>query len=170
MKQGRSPVLHSLGDAIATVLVDAAMAVTALDAALEPNDTNQRYCAWINDGFWCGPLPFKDCVMPKYLVEGRYTSDGLKGLAREASSRRRVDIAKTIESAGGKLEVFYFAFGDADFYIIFDVPDNISAAALSVVANQSRFVTSKIIVLMTADEMDQAIKKSMTIEFLPPGH
>jgi uncharacterized protein with GYD domain len=62
-----------------------------------------------------------------------------------------------------------FAFGDADFYIIGDVPDNISAAALSVVANESGFVTSKIIVLMTADEMDQAIKKAMTVEFLPPG-
>jgi hypothetical protein len=42
-------------------------------------------------------------------------------------------------------------------------------ARLSVVANQSGFVTSKIIVLMTADEMDQAIKKAMTVEFLPPG-
>ena len=67
------------------------------------------------------------------------------------------------------MEALYFAFGDADFYIIADVPDNISAAALSVVANESGFVTSKIIVLMTADEMDQAIKKAMTIEFLPPG-
>jgi uncharacterized protein with GYD domain len=52
--------------------------------------------------------------MPKYLVEGRYTSEGLKGLAREGSSRRRADIAKTIESAGGKMEALYFAFGDAD--------------------------------------------------------
>ena len=107
--------------------------------------------------------------MPKYLVEGRYTSDGLTGLAREGVLQRRGDIAKTIESAGGKLEAFYFAFGDADFYIIFDVPDNISAAALSVVANQSGYVTSKIIVLMTADEMDQAINKAMTVHFLPPG-
>jgi uncharacterized protein with GYD domain len=69
--------------------------------------------------------------MPKYLVEGRYTSDGLKGLAREGSSRRRADIASTIESAGGKLESLYFAFGDADFYLIFDVPDNISAGPLT---------------------------------------
>ena len=107
--------------------------------------------------------------MPKYLVEGRYTSDGLTGLVREGALRRRRDIAKTIESAGGKLEVLYFAFGDADLYIICDVPDNISAAALSVVANQSGFVTSKIIVLMTADEMDQEIKKAMTKEYLPPG-
>ena len=108
--------------------------------------------------------------MPKYLAIGRYTSEGLTGLVREGASRRRRDIAKTIESAGGKLEAFYFAFGDADHYIIFDVPDNISAAAVSVVANQSGFVvTSKIIVLLTADEMDQAIRKAMTVEFLPPG-
>jgi uncharacterized protein with GYD domain len=104
-------------------------------------------------------------IMPKYLVEGRYTSVGLKGLAREGSSRRR-----TIESAGGKMEALYFAFGDADFYIIYDAPDNVSAAALSVVANQSGFVTSKVIVLLTAEDIDQAIKKTATIEFLPPGH
>jgi uncharacterized protein with GYD domain len=108
--------------------------------------------------------------MPKYLAEGRYTSDGLRGLAREGGSRRRADIAKMIESAGGNLEALYFAFGDADFYIIADVPDNISAAALTVVANESGFiVTSKIIVLITADEMDQAINKAMTIQFLLPG-
>src|SRR5438067_4355448 len=101
--------------------------------------------------------------MPKYLVKGRYTSDGLKGLAREGSSRRHADIARTIESAGGKMEALYFALGDADFYIIYDAPDNISAVALSVVANRSGFVTSKIIALLTSDEMDQAIKKTTTI-------
>jgi uncharacterized protein with GYD domain len=65
---------------------------------------------------------------------------------------------------GGLLRVWR-----CDFYIIFDVPDNISAAALSVVANQSGFVTSKIIVLMTVDETEQAFKKAMHIHFLPPG-
>jgi uncharacterized protein with GYD domain len=108
--------------------------------------------------------------MPKYLAEGRYTSDGVKGLAHGGGSRRRADIAKMIEGVGGKLEGVYFAFGDADFFIIFDVPDNVSAAALSLAANQSGFVTSRIIVLMTPDEMDQAIKKTATIEYLPPGH
>jgi uncharacterized protein with GYD domain len=106
--------------------------------------------------------------MPKYLVEGRYTSDGAKGLAREGGSRRRADIAKTVESAGGKLEAVYFAFGDADFYIIFELPDNVSAAAVSLAANQSGFVASKTVVLLTPDEMDQAIKK--TVAYLPPGH
>lgn len=108
--------------------------------------------------------------MPKYLAEGRYTADGAKGLAHEGGSLRRADIAKTIESAGGKLEAIYFAFGDADFYTIFDVPDNIAAAALSVAANQTGFLLSKTVVLITPDEMDQAIKKAKTIEYLPPGH
>jgi uncharacterized protein with GYD domain len=57
--------------------------------------------------------------MPKYLAEGRYTSDGVKGLAHGGGSRRRADIAKMIEGVGGKLEGVYFAFGDADFFIIF---------------------------------------------------
>jgi len=81
--------------------------------------------------------------------------------------RRRADIAKMIEGVVGKLEAVYFAFGDADFFIIFDVPNNVSAAALSLAANQSGFVTSKIIVLIAPDEMDQAIKKANTIEYLP---
>ena len=76
---------------------------------------------------------------------------------------------KRLKARGGKLEAIYFAFGDPDFYIILDVPDNISAAALSVVANGSGFVTSKMVVLMTTDEMDRAIGKTKTIKFLPPG-
>ena len=69
--------------------------------------------------------------MPKYLALGRYTSDGLTGLACEGVLRRRADITKMIESAGGKLEALFFAFGDADFYIIADVPDNISCRCVS---------------------------------------
>ncbi len=106
--------------------------------------------------------------MPKYLVEARYTTEGAKGLAREGGSGRRAAIAKTLESAGGKLEAVYFAFGDVDVYIIVDLPDNVSAAAVSLAANQTGFLASKTIVLLTTDEMDQAVKKK--IDFRPPGH
>src|SRR6516164_2830974 len=105
--------------------------------------------------------------MPKYLVEGRYTSDGLRGLAREGASRRRRDIVKTIESAGGKLEALYFAFGDADFYIIADVPDNISAAALSVVANERAVTTNNRTLLMAAPERESRISKGFSIGSVP---
>jgi uncharacterized protein with GYD domain len=105
--------------------------------------------------------------MPKYLVEARYTTEGAKGLAREGGSSRRAAIAKVAESVGGKLEAVYFALGDIDAFIILDLPDNISAAAVSLAANQSGFLASKTIVLLTPEEMDKAAKK--TVEFRAPG-
>ena len=105
--------------------------------------------------------------MPKYLVEARYTAEGAKGLLRDGGSGRRSAIAKTVESVGGKLETVYFAFGGVDVYMIVDLPDNIAAAAVSLVANQSGLIASKTVVLMSAEEMDQATKK--TVEFRPPG-
>jgi len=105
--------------------------------------------------------------MPKYLVEARYTAEGAKGLLREGGSGRRAAIANLVQSVGGKLEAAYFAFGDVDVYIIADLPDNITAAAVSLAANQTGFIASKTIVLMTPEEIDQATKK--TIGFRPPG-
>jgi uncharacterized protein with GYD domain len=105
--------------------------------------------------------------MPKYLVEARYTAEGAKGLLRDGGSGRRSAIAKTVESVGGKLETVYFAFGGVDVYMIVDLPDNIAAAAVSLVANQSGLIASKTIVLMSPEEVDQATKK--TVEFRPPG-
>src|SRR5919204_3510622 len=94
-------------------------------------------------------------VMPKYLVQAHYTSEGAKGLAREGGSGRRAAIAKTVEGVGGKLEAVYFAFGDVDIYIIIELPDNVSAAAVSLAANQSGLIASKTVVLLTPEEMDQ---------------
>ena len=68
--------------------------------------------------------------MPKYLVQASYTSEGVKDLVREGGSGRRAAITEMVESAGGKLETVYFAFGDVDVYIIVDLPDNISAGAV----------------------------------------
>jgi uncharacterized protein with GYD domain len=105
--------------------------------------------------------------MPKYLVEARYTAEGAKGLLRDGGSGRGSAIAKTAESVGGKLQTVYFAFGGVDVYMIVDLPDNIAAAAVSLVANQSGLIASKTVVLMSPEEMDQATKK--TVEFRPPG-
>jgi uncharacterized protein with GYD domain len=105
--------------------------------------------------------------MPKYLVEARYTVEGAKGLVREGGSGRRAAVAKTVESVGGKLEALYFAFGDVDAYIVVDVPDNVSAAAVSLAANQSGAIVSKTIVLLTPEEMDKSVQKA--VSFRPPG-
>jgi uncharacterized protein with GYD domain len=105
--------------------------------------------------------------MPKYLIEARYTIEGAKGLVREGGSGRRAAVAKTIESVGGKVEALYFAFGDVDVYVVVDVPDNVSAAAVSLAANQSGAIVSKTIVLLTPEEMDKSVQKA--VSFRPPG-
>jgi uncharacterized protein with GYD domain len=105
--------------------------------------------------------------MPKYLVEARYTAEGAKGIAREGGSGRRAAVEKAVESLGGKLESLYFAFGDADAFVILDLPDNVSAAATSLAANQTGLIASKMIVLLTPEEMDAAAKK--TVDFRGPG-
>jgi uncharacterized protein with GYD domain len=105
--------------------------------------------------------------MAKYLAEARYTAEGAKGLAREGGTRRRAAAAKAVEGLGGKLEAFYYAFGDVDAYVIYDVPDNVSAAAIALAVSQSGTISTKTVVLMTPEEMDQASKKA--VDFQPPG-
>ena len=105
--------------------------------------------------------------MPKYLLQVSYSPDGAKGLMKDGGSKRRAAARTLIESLGGKLETFYYAFGETDVIAIVDLPDNAAAAAGSLTLAASGAVTSKITVLMTPEEIDQAVKKSGT--YTPPG-
>lgn len=106
--------------------------------------------------------------MPKYLVQASYTADGIKGLLKDGGSKRRAAAAGAVQGLGGKLESFYYAFGDTDVFAVAELPDNMSAAALSLAVAGSGAVTAKTTVLMTPEEMDQATKK--TVSYRPPGH
>lgn len=105
--------------------------------------------------------------MAKYLVIANYTNEGVKGLLREGGSSRREAVRQVAESLGGSLEAFYFGFGDDDVYVVFDAPDNVSAAASSLVVNASGAVQARTVVLLTPEEMDAAAEKSVT--YRPPG-
>ncbi len=105
--------------------------------------------------------------MAKYLFEARYTAEGAKGVAREGGTGRRSAVAKMIEGLGGRLETFYFAFGDVDAYIIVDAPDNATVAAVALAVNQAGGVTGKTVVLIPPEEMDEAGKKA--VDYRPPG-
>jgi uncharacterized protein with GYD domain len=98
--------------------------------------------------------------MPKYLSTGSYTPEGLRGLHHEGASARRAALEKLAESAGGKLEEFYLAFGENDFYFVFDFPDNVAAAAASMIANASGAIHSHLVVLLTAEEIDEASRRT----------
>jgi uncharacterized protein with GYD domain len=105
--------------------------------------------------------------MPKYLINASYSAEGAKGVAHDGGTGRRAAVEKMVSSVGGRLDAFYFAFGDCDVYAIADLPDNTAAAALSLAVAQSGKAATKTVVLMTAEEMDAATKK--TVAYRPPG-
>jgi len=105
--------------------------------------------------------------MARYLIEASYTREGLQGVLREGGSGRRDAIGKLLADLGGSLESFHFAFGEQDAYVIVDVPDNVTAAAIGMTVGASGAVSTKTVVLLTPEEIDEATKKS--IAYRPPG-
>jgi uncharacterized protein with GYD domain len=105
--------------------------------------------------------------MPKYLIRGSYSDQGLNGLLKEGGSKRREAAEQAIKGLGGRLEAFYYAFGEDDFVVIADLPSNVEATAVSLAANASGGMKSGITVLITPEEVDQATKKS--VSFRAPG-
>ena len=105
--------------------------------------------------------------MPKYLTRASYTPEGLKGLLKDGGTKRRQAMERLAESLGGKLEAFYYAFGDDDLFSIWDFPDNVNVTAATLIVNASGAAKSKVTVLLTAEEIDRAAKTS--VNYSPPG-
>ena len=132
--------------------------------------------------------------MAKYLAQISYSHDGLKGLLKEGGSKRLEAVEQLtkglgttssiqppaimtscsmealehlVKGVGGTLEAFYYAFGDYDLIIIMDLPDNASAAALSLITSASGAARIKTTVLLSPEEIDEATKKSAN--YRPPG-
>jgi uncharacterized protein with GYD domain len=105
--------------------------------------------------------------MPKFLLKGSYTSEGVKGLLREGGTARRSAIQQLAQGLGGTVEAFYYALGEDDVYVITDFPDNVTAVAVSAAVNASGAVHVTTIALATPEEVDEATKKS--VDYRPPG-
>jgi uncharacterized protein with GYD domain len=105
--------------------------------------------------------------MPKYLIEASYTLDGVKGVQSAGGSSRRDAIAELAEGLGGRMESFYFAFGDRDVYTVIDLPDNQTATAVALAVNASGGATVRTTVLVSPEEVDAAAKVS--VNYRAPG-
>jgi uncharacterized protein with GYD domain len=105
--------------------------------------------------------------MAKYLFEANYVGEGTKALLKDGGTAR-VEVAKKLmQSLGGSLESFYFAFGDIDAFIVAELPDDASAAAAALTASASGAVKINTRVLITPGEIDAAGK--LGVEYTPPG-
>jgi len=106
--------------------------------------------------------------MAKYLLEVNYTLDGIKGLKAEGGSARVAAATELIEGLGGRVESFYFAFGDTDAYVVADYPDTVSVAAAALTVGAGGGAKVRTVVLLTPAEADAATTKKTT--YRPPGH
>jgi len=105
--------------------------------------------------------------MPKYLISANYTATGMEGV-RSAGAKSRVDAVSTmLEAMGGRLESFYFAFGDTDVFAVAEVPDDEAAAAVALTINSSGAVSTRTTKLLTPDQIDEALRR--TVNYQPPG-
>src|SRR5689334_12159404 len=105
--------------------------------------------------------------MPKFLLQGTYTLDGAKGLAKDGGSGRKTAIEALAKSAGGKLEHLYFPLGTDDFLIVMDLPDSVAATSVSMAVAMSGAAKLHSTPLLTVEEMDTATKKS--VSYRAPG-
>ncbi len=105
--------------------------------------------------------------MAKFLLQATYTADGARGLKKEGGSARKAAVDKAIGGMGGKLESFYYALGETDAFLVVDVPDAVTAVAISLAVNVTGAVRTSLTPLLTAEEMDAACKK--TVAYRAPG-
>ena len=105
--------------------------------------------------------------MPKFLIKASYNADGARGLMKEGGTGRRAVVEKLVQGLGGKVEAFYFAYGEADAYVITDVPDAAAGIAISLAVNASGAVRLATIPLITPEEIDAASKK--VVAYRAPG-
>lgn len=105
--------------------------------------------------------------MAKFLAKASYGADGVRGVIKEGGSARVAAVTKLTKKAGGKVEAFYFAYGEWDAYLILDLPDDASAVGLSMAVNASGVVKLQLVPLLTAAQIDAGVKKM--VAYTPPG-
>jgi uncharacterized protein with GYD domain len=121
--------------------------------------------------------------MPKFLVHAAYTAEGARGILKGGGSARRKAVEELLASVGGKLEAFYFSFGDEDAILIVDLPDNEAALSIGMAVSASGAVRSRATVLIPIEEVDRRpgrsnIKRAAEVprrsisfpQTLPPRH
>jgi uncharacterized protein with GYD domain len=107
--------------------------------------------------------------MPLYLSRFSYTSETWAKLTRHPEDRRKA-AQSYIESVGGKLHGFWYAFGTHDGYNLWEAPDNVSMAAVALAISGGGALSSfETTVLLTVEETMQALQKAGQVQYRSPG-
>jgi uncharacterized protein with GYD domain len=106
--------------------------------------------------------------MTKFLVKASYSPEGAKGVLKAGSgTSRKQATEKMITELGGRLEAFYYV-SHCDAYVICDLPDQASAAAIALAIKASGMGSISTTVLLDAEELDKAAR--MAVNYRTPGN
>ena len=107
--------------------------------------------------------------MPLYLSKFNYTPETWARLVGNPEDRRQA-AQSYIESVGGKLHGFWYAFGSYDGYTLWEAPDNVSMAAVALAISAGGALSSlETTVLLTIDETIDALRKAQQVKYRAPG-
>jgi len=107
--------------------------------------------------------------MPFYLTKFSYTPETWARLIANPEDRRKT-AQEYIESVGGKLHGFWYAFGEHDGYNLWEAPDNVSMAAVALAIGGGGGLSSiETTVLLTVDETIEALRQAADVQYRPPG-
>src|SRR5687767_7600323 len=108
-------------------------------------------------------------AMPLYLTKFSYTPETWARLIENPEDRRTAAQAY-IESVGGKLHGFWYAFGSHDGYTLWEAPDNVSMAAVALALSAGGAISSlETTVLLSVEETIEALQKAGQVKYRPPG-
>ncbi len=106
--------------------------------------------------------------MAKFLLTTTYTGGGLEGLTADGGTVRVEVVRALVENAGGRLEALYFSFGQYDTYVICDLPDAVTAAAVAIAVRAGGLVNARLIPLLTPEQVDAVV--NLPVAYRQPGH
>src|SRR5207237_1833076 len=108
-------------------------------------------------------------TMPLYLSRFRYTPETWAKLIGNPEDRRKA-AQSYVESIGGKLHGFWYAFGTHDGYNLWEAPDNVSMAAVALAISAGGALSSfETTVLLTVDETIDALRKAEQVKYQATG-
>src|SRR5688572_29181234 len=97
--------------------------------------------------------------MPLYISKFSYSAETWARLIANPEDRRSA-AQSYIESVGGNLHGFWYAFGSHDGYTLWEAPDNVSMAAVALALSAGGAISSlETTVLLTVDETLEALGK-----------
>ncbi|MEU0216533.1 GYD domain-containing protein [Streptomyces sp. NPDC006265] len=107
--------------------------------------------------------------MPLYLTTFSYTPEAWARLISHPEDRAQAAQAY-IESVGGKLHGFWYAFGAHDGYSLWEAPDNVSMAAVALAISGGGAISSfETTVLLTVGETMEAMRAAGQVHYRAPG-